>query len=144
MRYMPRVDQRVNTVILWAILALLLGCRGTAHNYPSDFLKAAALFKKADPTNRYEQALALVITLPKCNETMRVERPFSVLVSYDYSKPSYFLPEQDAIRFLGMPCCRTGASLTYPIAIEAGGEHKSVLTIQLMGSNVVGSLIHGN
>ena len=141
---------RTSRILLVAVgfaLASLVGCRGPTGQHPADpraFLRAAAAFTAASPTNRYERGVTVADALPHCPEVGRIQQPFNLFVSYDYSKPSFLLTRKDALHLLGTPYRSSVDSVEYLIRSEESGKHQSFLTVQLDANRVVGSEIHGH
>src|SRR5438105_3504023 len=101
----PRTPLRFAILLYVVLIANGYSATNEAEHakYPETLTKAVEAFKLASPTNRYNEAVALVKELPKCALKSERDVGTGIYRSYDFDRPSYILTSEGTIRLLGKP-----------------------------------------
>jgi hypothetical protein len=142
---------RISAAICGASLALLLSLPvrgGDEHPvYPKGFVEAAAVFKDAPATNRYDAGADLMKMLPTTpitgtNRPIDYKARGSWIVTHDYTKPSYLLTESEARRMLGSPSSTNSTIYSYLIQRRGATNLQAFLLIEFYNGHAVSSGIY--
>jgi hypothetical protein len=108
----------------------------TASKYPDEFVRAAAAFKSASPTNRFAEAQAVLDTLPRCPSSKK-DVGTGTYRTYDFSQPSYVLPSSEVLNLLGNPLVITTNIDLWGYSYEIRGPEKWLLYIRFKNDYAV-------